>query len=164
MPSSCIEIKSIIMGDSTAIYEPLDEEQFQDLFWQAGRVEIPVGNDMGALARSKQLERALIADLITEADDLIRSRCHRGTDENIILEAGRRLVTACCLGNHHHAAVPGFEVAIMKIVGTTPCHSADFKPNEVVRIIDDPHLIRLGIAHVDDGVDEIALTCVGAHA
>ena len=42
-------------------------------------------------------------------------------------------------------------LCIMKTLGFTPSNPADFEPDKVICIIGDAHLIRFGIADIQDG-------------
>src|SRR5271169_5167943 len=62
------------------------------------------------------------------------------------------LVAAASVDDSDEAVVFGFHILITEAELAEKFDSAHFKPNEVVGVVDDAHLIGLGIAHADTGL------------
>src|ERR1700732_2292104 len=70
-----------------------------------------------------------------------------GLHDNFIVIAGWSFVAAARVDHRNKQTVAAFHIAIRKSKLPHQFHTPDFKPDEVVGMIDHSHLIGLGIAH-----------------
>src|SRR5690349_13212869 len=67
--------------------------------------------------------------------------------DNLVVISGRRLVAATSVDHRNEAVVLPLHVTVGKTQLAHIFHAPDLKPDEVIGMIDHPHLIGLGIAH-----------------
>ena len=60
----------------------------------------------------------------------------------------RSFVAAACFGNHQVTLIRGFHLCIVKSLGFAPCNPADLKPDEVICIVDNSHLVRFCVSDI----------------
>jgi hypothetical protein len=70
-----------------------------------------------------------------------------GSNYQLIVVISRRLVTAVGFGDNQKGIVTFFHIAVREPAGTAIVCPADFEPDKIVGIIDNAHLVRLGVAH-----------------
>jgi hypothetical protein len=71
----------------------------------------------------------------------------RSADQDFVVVAGRRAIAATGFVYRQDALVLGFQLAVGKAQGAQQFDAANLKPDQVVGIVDNAHLVGLGIAH-----------------
>ena len=71
-------------------------------------------------------------------------------NKKFVIVVGWRLVTAVAFGYNEECVFILFHVAIGKIARATEFSSADLKPNEVIGIINNPHLVSFSVTHAQE--------------
>src|SRR6266478_6188801 len=76
--------------------------------------------------------------------------------DDLVVISRRRLVAAACVHHGNEAFVIPLHVAVSKSQLTHQFHASDFKPDEVIGMIDHSHLIGLGVAHPQPALADYA--------
>ncbi len=72
-------------------------------------------------------------------------------DDELVVVARGRLVARRGFDDGDHAAFLLLHGFVVEAHGADEFDAADFKPDEVVGVVDDAHLVGFGIAHADAG-------------
>jgi len=75
-----------------------------------------------------------------------------GLDEQLIVVPCGRFVAYVYIDDRDSAAFLDFHPAIVEAMLPHQFDSANFEPDEVVRVVDDAHLVRFGVANADAGL------------
>ena len=89
------------------------------------------------------------AYLVLEFDHAAVGASDGGADGDFFVVAGRREVAALGAGDGEVEAGFEFQVAVDDAGGSAVFGAADFHPNEIVGVVDEPHLIGFGVAHAE---------------
>ena len=108
-----------------------------------------IGDDVRGLTFGQQLARLRPSQFVSEADrsrpDMFQARAH---DDFVIIVHGS-LVAAAGIDDRDEAAVFALHIFIAEAELAQKFRPAHFKPDEMIGVIDDAHLIGLGVAHAD---------------
>ena len=71
-------------------------------------------------------------------------------DDQLIVVIGGSFVAAIAFGDDQESVFVLFQIAVGKASGPTKLGAANFKPDEIVCVIDHAHLVGLSIAHAQE--------------
>lgn len=116
-------------------------------------LELIVTNDVDSFSLSQQrwLD-AIIAsaeDAISEFDYRSAQQCGSRFDKDFVVVAGGRSIATIRFNDGENALVLLFKLAVSKAERAQQFDAAKFKPYEIIRIVDDAHLIRFRVPHAD---------------
>ena len=84
------------------------------------------------------------AELEAYTDRRENSRIENG---HLVIEARRKRVAATRLPNRQQYPVISFHIAIVEAERLAILYPAHLHPDEIIRIVDDAHLVGLGVSH-----------------
>ena len=102
---------------------------------------------MRRVAGSQQDVVSLTKDLIGKLNDAIAPFGDTRAHAQHFVVARRLFVAAMHVGDDDVAVVFGFHLFVFKAEGAHQFHTANLKPDQVVGVINHPHLVGLGITH-----------------
>ncbi len=101
---------------------------------------------MRGLAFRHQLAGLNFPQLISEVKNLLAHMFQIGPHNDLVIIVHRRLIAAAGIGDRYAAVVVPFHIFITEAELPQQFHPPHFKPDEMISVIDDPHLIGFGIA------------------
>src|SRR5579863_7894409 len=114
-------------------------------------LQLIVADHVDGLAFCQEL--ALFSILVRIPVNLVGKLEHRAAqqyrprlDQDLVVVAGGRFVAAGYVDHRQNASVIGLETAVREADGAQQFHTAQLKPDQVVGVVDDAHLIGLGVA------------------
>src|ERR1700722_13179600 len=126
------------------------------LLRQRLRAPFAVADDVNRFAGGQQLAGLVMEDLVTERNGAALGRRHSRADAQRIVIAGRAAVAAFGFGDDGETVILKFHAAVVEAALPQIFDAPNFKINEIVRVIDDAHLVRLGVADAHHRVYEFA--------
>src|SRR5579863_2974437 len=114
---------------------------------QGPGMALAVRNHMHGLALSEHFFVRQTKDFVAENEHAFARSLEACADFDLIVVAGRRLVSASSLCHHDIKTVLLFHLAISKAVLAAVIGASDFEPDEEIRIINHLHLVGLGVAY-----------------
>src|SRR5438105_53363 len=72
--------------------------------------------------------------------------------EYLVIIVGGSLIAATTLRHHDVQAIFFLHILIGETMLAAEISAANLEPYEIIRVIDDPHLVRLGVTHAQRGI------------
>jgi hypothetical protein len=102
------------------------------------RRQLPAGPEVAALHQEH---------FICERHHARGGALHPRPHHHFVVESSGRPVPAMGFGHRQINSVLALHIAIIEAAGFAPFHPAGFHPHQVIGVIDDAHLVSLGVAH-----------------
>jgi hypothetical protein len=120
--------------------------------------ELIVADDVDGLAFGEELALSSLwvgcaEDAICKFDDGAAEQSGAGLDLNLVVVAGRGAIAAAGFNHGENALMLGFKLAVSEAEGAEQLDAAYLKPDQIIRVVDDAHLVGFGIADADFGSD-----------
>src|SRR6266542_2233847 len=109
-----------------------------------------VSHDVAGFALGDDLGIGCADNLVPEPQRTSSKLRNVRANEQFVVVVGWRLVTAIAFGYNQKSVFVLFHVAIGEIARATEFSSADLKPNEVIGVINNPHLVSFGVTHAQE--------------
>src|SRR5882724_4031649 len=121
----------------------------QVLFRQVARLEISVGNDMRSLAFSQQGVVAGAHEFVSENNDALTKITDVGPhDQFVVVECGS-LVAATSIDQGDEELIVLLHLLVGKAKLAHQVDPPDFKPDEVIRVVNNAHLVSFSVMDAD---------------
>src|SRR5882724_356652 len=104
---------------------------------------------MCGLTFGQQFATLRISQFISEVDHFLPHMSHVGAHDNLVIIVHGSLVTAARVDNGNEAVVLALHIFITETHLAEELHPPHFKPDEMIGVIDDTHLIGFSIAYAD---------------
>ena len=105
---------------------------------------------MYGISYSEDLSGFFVQDGIRKRDNFAVHAIESGLDQNRVVIARGRNVTTCRFGDGHVRAL-FFHVAIVEAEALAKVCASDLHPHQVIRIIDNAHLVGFGVTDTETG-------------
>ena len=110
---------------------------------------------MCAFAFGQHGPARLVQHLICELDERSAQELDSGADQNLIVITSGRLEAAADLRHSDVAVILLLHQTVFEPKFPEEFHSSNFKPDNVVRVIDHTHLVSFCIAHADASFTDV---------
>lgn len=135
------------------LLERLFSKVFAVLFRKRSDTTMGIANGVNRFAGREELAADLVNNFIAKNDHSTFELLHRGPQQEQIIVTGRGFVSA--MGVRHPEVDPFllFHFAIGETHGTTPFRSSYFKPDQIVCVVRDAHLVSLSVTDTNFSFD-----------
>ncbi|MCU1259164.1 MAG: molybdopterin synthase subunit MoaD / molybdopterin synthase subunit MoaE [Bryobacterales bacterium] len=103
-------------------------------------------------AGGEKVAIALAAHFIAEADHFGVGFFHDRSDQHLVVETGGAEVAAVRFHYDQEEAVLALHVAVSEAERAAEIDAGDFHPDQVIRVINDAHLVGFGVANTHTGL------------
>jgi len=124
-----------------------DSEKGTVFFGQTRGPHLTVHVDVLGESRGQEFGIGRAEDLVGELGKTCVRFFDEGPDYDPIVEAGGAQVAAIGLNDSERDAFLALQVTVMESVGLAPFDSREFHPDEIVGVVDNPHLVGFCISH-----------------
>ena len=121
-----------------------DSEQLGVFIGQPGGAKRTVQKNMARLPRRKP--SAIARHFVIESQETAVYIRNSRTDRDLFVEPGRAQIAAMRLADCQQDAVFEFHLPVVKPESSAIIHAPHFHPDEVIGVIHNTHLVRLGVS------------------
>ena len=115
--------------------------------WQQFGFAVLSTDNVGGFAGREQSVIGFAEDFVAEANDAVFGFGDARANAEDFVIACRMVVTALHIGDDDLAIVFKFHTLVFDTKSSHQLDAADFEPDEVVRVIDDAHLVGFDVTH-----------------
>src|SRR5450631_58583 len=148
-PLMCRACKSVLSSQLSTSVSDGCPKRFQVFLGQRARVHLCIGDDVRGLAFGQQLAGFRVSQFVSEVNhflpDVFQVRAH---DDLVIIVYGS-LVAAAGIDYSDEAVVFALHIFIAEAELAKEFHPSHFKPDEVIGVINNAHLVGFSIADAD---------------
>src|ERR1019366_1082308 len=121
-------------------------KHFHVFLGQRAGLHFRIGDDVRGLAFGQQLARIHFPQFVPEVDYLLPDMFQIRAHDDLVIIVYRSLIAAAGIDYGDKAIVFALHIFIGKAELAEEFHSPHFKPDEMIGVIDDAHLVGFGVA------------------
>src|SRR5208282_3220141 len=124
-------------------------EHFHILLWQRARLHSRIGDDVRGFAFGQQLACFRVSQLVSETDHFLPHMFQVRAHDDLVIIVYGSLVAGLGIDNGDKAIVFALHFLIAEAELAHEFDTSYFKPDEMIGVIDEAHLVGFGVADAE---------------